>query len=156
MGDGRRRLQPMLVGVLALTSGVRVAMDIPRVRVAAWLAAHVLHGVRFDVCQAIQGPSLRRYDKAQTGSLKLREVRHFGDRSRELADATAAAEALWEAGYPSTALLTRAGTFLVWDFGGSSAKANIENEGTAARRGSPAARGSASPSRAPSCTNHQS
>jgi ATP-binding cassette subfamily B protein len=65
----------MLTRIVALLVGVGVAgmaISIGRGRLSAWLGSRVAHEIRFDVFQAIQGLTLRRHDKTQTGALMSR------------------------------------------------------------------------------------
>ena len=57
-----------LVGLHLLATGFAVV----RGRMSAWLGSRLMHEVRFDLYQAIQGLTLRRYDKTQVGALMSR------------------------------------------------------------------------------------
>jgi ATP-binding cassette, subfamily B, bacterial len=57
-----------LVGLHLLSTGLAVV----RGRMSAWLGSRLMHEVRFDLYQAIQGLTLRRYDKTQVGALMSR------------------------------------------------------------------------------------
>ena len=69
MGDGGRW---MLLGLVLALAGAHLAstlIGIVRGRMSAWLASRMMHDVRFDFYQAVQGLSLRRFDKTETGTL---------------------------------------------------------------------------------------
>jgi ATP-binding cassette subfamily B protein len=226
--DGTLRMLTFIVLALAGTHVAGAGIEILMGRTTAWLSSSVMHDVRFDFYQALQGLNLKRYDKAQTGSLlsrltgdtqmlnfmfvrvgteivpsilqlvgicvmlvvlnarlallvllptpllvaatmlvfrKLRRYYHrlwqrrarmtaratdavsgirvvkafsqepreidgFGARSEQVAHATAAAEGAWHTYFPILSLITMAGTFLVWYFGGRSVMAGAIQYGT--------------------------
>lgn len=69
MGDGGRW---MLLGLVLALAGIHLVstlIGILRGRVSAGLGSRIMHDIRFDFYQAVQGLSLRRYDKTQTGTL---------------------------------------------------------------------------------------
>jgi len=66
---GARRLLLWLVLALVGVYLTSTLIGILRGRVSAWLGSRIMHDVRFDFYQAVQGLSLRRYDKTQTGTL---------------------------------------------------------------------------------------
>ena len=72
MGDGGVRLLFSIVAGLMGIQLLATVLTIIRGRLAAWLGSRIMHDVRFDFYQAIQGLSLRRYDKTPTGSLLSR------------------------------------------------------------------------------------
>lgn len=62
----------LLFGLVLALVGLHLAstvMGILRGRLSAWLASRIMHDVRFDFYQAVQGLSLRRFDRTQTGTL---------------------------------------------------------------------------------------
>ena len=72
LGDGGPGLLLMLAAGLAAVEVASTLLTILRGRLAARLGARIVHDVRFDFFQAIQGMTLRRYDKTQTGALVSR------------------------------------------------------------------------------------
>ncbi|HIJ64762.1 MAG TPA: ABC transporter ATP-binding protein [Candidatus Hydrogenedentes bacterium] len=62
----------LLVGALAGLQLFATLLAILRGRLSAWLGSKIMHDVRFDFYQSIQGLSLRRHDKTPTGSLMSR------------------------------------------------------------------------------------
>ncbi|MCP4642340.1 MAG: ABC transporter ATP-binding protein [bacterium] len=61
--------------IVASLVGLRLfatLVEIVRGRMAAWLGSRIMHEVRFDLYQAIQGLTLRRYDRTQVGALMSR------------------------------------------------------------------------------------
>jgi len=72
LGDGGERLLLILVMVLVGTRFAGLMIRILGGRLLAWFNAGIIHDVRFDFYQAVQGLNLRRYDKTQTGALLSR------------------------------------------------------------------------------------
>ena len=72
LGTGGVRLLLMIVVALAVLELVSTGLAIVRGRLSAWLGSLIMHEVRFDLYQAIQGLTLRRYDKTQVGALMSR------------------------------------------------------------------------------------
>jgi len=72
MGTGGPHLLLGLVAALVLLHVASTVITIFRGRLSAWLGSRIVHDLRFDLYQAIQGLSLRRYDKTQTGALLSR------------------------------------------------------------------------------------
>ena len=72
MGSRDVRLLMALIFGLVAVHGVSTLLGILRGRLSAWLGSSVVHSVRFDFYQAVQGLSLRRIDKTQTGALMSR------------------------------------------------------------------------------------
>ena len=72
MGEGGTTLLLILVGGLVGLHLASTLLGIIRGRLSAWLGSRIVHDLRFDFYQAIQGLSLRRFDKTQTGSLMSR------------------------------------------------------------------------------------
>jgi ATP-binding cassette subfamily B protein len=73
MDDGQPfGLLAILVLTLLVLRMVSTVTGIVRGRLSAWLGSGIIHDVRFDVYQSIQGLTLRRHDKTQTGSLLSR------------------------------------------------------------------------------------
>ncbi len=68
-GEGGMPLLALLVAALVGLSLAGVLLTIVRGRLAARVGSKVVHEIRFDLYQAIQRLTLRRYDKSQTGSL---------------------------------------------------------------------------------------
>jgi len=62
------RIVLALIGLNLLTTGLAII----RGRMSVWLGSRIMHEVRFDLYQAIQGLTLRRYDKTQVGALMSR------------------------------------------------------------------------------------
>jgi ATP-binding cassette subfamily B protein len=71
-GAGVRTLLLGLVGVLVGARALATGLEIVRGRLAAWVSSHVIHDVRFDLYDAIQGLSLQRHDKTPTGAILSR------------------------------------------------------------------------------------
>lgn len=72
MGDGGAKLLLLLVTGLVGLHLASTFLGILRGRLSAWLGSRMMHDVRFNFYQAIQGLSLRRFDKTQTGALMSR------------------------------------------------------------------------------------
>jgi len=72
LGTGGVRLLLMIVVALAVLELLSTGFAIVRGRLSAWLGSLIMHEVRFDLYQAIQGLTLRRYDKTQVGALMSR------------------------------------------------------------------------------------
>lgn len=72
MGEGGAKLLLLLVTGLVALQVASTLLGILRGRLSAWLGSRIMHDVRFDFYQAIQGLSLRRFDKTQTGALMSR------------------------------------------------------------------------------------
>jgi ATP-binding cassette subfamily B protein len=75
LGKKGAKLLLLLVGSLVGVQLAATVTGIIRGRLSAWLGSRVVHDLRFDVYQAIQGLNLRRYDKMQTGALISRLTR---------------------------------------------------------------------------------
>ena len=58
----------LVLGLIGVNLGSHV-IGIAYGRLSAWLGAKVSHEIRFDFYQAVQGLTLRRHDKTQTGAL---------------------------------------------------------------------------------------
>ncbi|MBN2309074.1 MAG: ABC transporter ATP-binding protein [Candidatus Hydrogenedentes bacterium] len=71
-GTGGKGLLLVIVMGLVALHAVSMLLGVVRGRLAAWLSSRIMHDVRFDLYQAIQGLTLRRYDKTQVGSLMAR------------------------------------------------------------------------------------
>jgi len=76
-GGGARLLLALVVGLIATHVGA-MGLDIFQGRRSAWLGSRIMHDVRSDFYRAIQGLSLRRFDKTPTGSLMSR-LNHDAD-----------------------------------------------------------------------------
>ena len=66
---------PLLLKLVLGLAGIQAGgmlLQIVQGRAAAWLSARLMHDVRYDFFQSVQGLSLRRYDKTQTGALMSR------------------------------------------------------------------------------------
>lgn len=63
---------PWIVFLLILMSGMAVALNVWRGRVAAWLSNHIVYSIRTIAYERLQSLSLGYYDKRQTGSLLAR------------------------------------------------------------------------------------
>jgi ATP-binding cassette subfamily B protein len=72
---GSRDRLVLLIGALIVVQVVTSLLGIIRGRAAAWLSSRIIHEIRFDLYQAIQGLSLKRIDKTQTGALMSRLTR---------------------------------------------------------------------------------
>jgi len=72
LGTGGVHLLLMIVVALAVLELLSTGFAIVRGRLSAWLGSLIMHEVRFDLYQAIQGLTLRRYDKTQVGALMSR------------------------------------------------------------------------------------
>jgi len=70
-GGGARMLLYVVLALVGVHLG-GVGTDIVRGRLSAWLGSRIIHELRFDVYQAIQGLSLKRHDKTETGALMSR------------------------------------------------------------------------------------
>ena len=64
-------LLAIVLGLVALQLA-NTGLAIVRGRLSVWLGSHIVHEIRHDLYQAIQGLTLRRYDKTQVGSLMSR------------------------------------------------------------------------------------
>ncbi len=71
MDEGAAQLV-LLVVALAGLQLMAALLAVLRGRLSAWMGSQIMHGVRFDFYQAVQGLSLRRHDKTQTGSIMSR------------------------------------------------------------------------------------
>ena len=71
-GEGGLALLGVLVAGLVSIGMLNTTVEIIRGRLSVWLGSRVMHDVRFDLYQAIQGLTLRRYDKTQVGALMSR------------------------------------------------------------------------------------
>jgi ATP-binding cassette subfamily B protein len=74
-GQGGTELLIQIVLGLVVIQLASTFIGIIRGRLSAWLGSRIIHDVRFDVFQAIQGLTLRRFDKTQTGALMSRLTR---------------------------------------------------------------------------------
>jgi len=74
LGEGGRWLLLLLVLALVGSHVLATLIGIARGRMSARLSSRMMHDVRFDFYQAVQGLSLRRYDKTQTGTLISRLI----------------------------------------------------------------------------------
>jgi len=75
LGDAGTGLLVQLVLSLVAIHLASTLLGIVRGRLSAWLGSRIVHDVRFDVFQAIQGLTLRRFDKTHTGALMSRLTR---------------------------------------------------------------------------------
>ena len=71
-GDGGVRLLTFIVATLIGLRLFGTVLEVIRGRMSAWLGSRIMHDVRFDLYQCIQGLTLRRYDKTQVGALMSR------------------------------------------------------------------------------------
>ncbi len=69
IAGGEVRLLVLLVAALMVAHLLTIGLNILQNRISARLGARILHDIRVDFYQAIQGLSLQRHDKVQTGSL---------------------------------------------------------------------------------------
>lgn len=69
-GNGRLLL-PLVLALLGLY-GAKTLLQMWQGRIGAWLGSRVMHEVRFDLYQAIQALTFRRFDKTQVGTLMSR------------------------------------------------------------------------------------
>ncbi|MBU7004568.1 MAG: ABC transporter ATP-binding protein [Theionarchaea archaeon] len=75
LANGSKQQLLMLVGALMGVYITQSLLGILRGRMAAWLSSRIVHELRFELYNAIQGLNLKRIDKTQTGALMSRLTR---------------------------------------------------------------------------------
>jgi ATP-binding cassette, subfamily B, bacterial len=71
LGDKASWLLPLVL-ILSGFAVLRTVLQVFQGRIGAWLGSRVMHEVRFELYQAIQALTFRRFDKTQVGTLMSR------------------------------------------------------------------------------------